>query len=363
MKETTMPKVFIIGAGFAGVWSAISAMRLSRLQQQPQNIDITLINKDEYHGIRPRYYEPDLTDVRIPLEKILTPIGIKFQLGTVVHIDHHQQNLQFKNTAQKLETCKYDKLILAAGSQLNMPPIPGLDTYGFNVDSYAAAKQLANHLQKLPYHPGKGQYTAVIVGGGFTGIETATELVDRLQQIAPSKGLVRIIVIDHSEIASTLGKEPRRVIQKVFHDLNIEAKTNVRVSNIDKDFIQLDNGEIIETRTVVWTAGMRASNLTQFFSTELDKLARLSVDPYLRIKGVKNCFAAGDVAAAMPDETHYAPLSCQHAMPQGRIAGHNVIADLLNLPLIPYEQRKIVTCLDLGTWGGYLCPRLGATYC
>lgn len=350
-KETLMKKVLIIGGGFAGVWSAIGAMRLCRLHKQDSNIEITLINKDDYHGMRPRYYEQDLSNVRVPLEQILAPIGVKYKIGSVINIDHQQQRAQLENTTEELETLTYDTLILAAGSHLNSPPIPGLSTYGFNVDTYAAAEHLANHLRSLPNKTGKGQYTAVVVGGGFTGVETATEMMDRLQKIASSKKLARVIVVDHSEIASTLGEEPRAVIQKAFCDLNIETKTNVHVSKVDKDHVELENGEVIETQTVIWTAGMRASSLTKLFSSELDKFGRLPVDSYLQIKGVKNCFAAGDVAAAKPDETHYALLSCQHAMPQGRVAGHNAIANLLNLPLVPYEQRKFVVSIDLGSWG------------
>lgn len=346
-----MKKVIIIGGGFAGIWSALSAMRLRRMHNKESDIEITLINKDPYHGLRPRFYETDLSSVRVPLEKILTPIGIKYKIGEVIQLDHIQQKIQLENSSSELETLEYDRLILASGSHLHSPPIPGLSTYGFNVDTYTAAEHLALHLQSLPNKPEKGRYTIVVVGGGFTGVEAATDLIDRLRNIAPNKEEARVIVVDHSEIASTLGHEPQTVIHKAFHDLKIETKTNVHVSKIEQDKVELDSGEFIDTQTVVWTAGMRASALTKLFSVELDRLGRLPVDAYLRIKGAKNCFAAGDVAAALTDETHYSRLSCQHAMPQGRVAGHNVVADLLNEPLVAYEQKKYVMCIDLGSWG------------
>ncbi len=346
-----MKKVIIIGGGFAGVWSALGAMRLRRFHNKEGDIEITLINKDDYHGMRPRFYEQDLSEVRVPLEKILTPVGIKYKLGEVLQIDHAAQKIQLENTSSELEIMEYDRLILAAGSHLYTPPILGLSTYGFNVDTYAAAEHLAIHLNSLPHKPAKGQYTLVVVGGGFTGVEAATDFIDRLRNIAPNKENVRVIVLDHNEIASSLGHEPQAVIQKAFRDLNIETRTNVHVSKIEPDHVVLDSGEVIDTQTVVWTAGMRASSLAKMFSTELDKVGRLPVDSFLRIKGIANCFAAGDVAAAMTDETHRALQSCQHAMPQGRVAGHNVIADLLGKSLVPYEQRKFVVCIDLGSWG------------
>lgn len=115
--------------------------------------------------------------------------------------------------------------------------------------------------------------------------------------------------------------------------------------------MELSSGEIIETLTVVWAAGMQANRLTEKFGLSLDSSGRLPVNRYLKIQGVNNCFAAGDVASATTDGIHKALLSCQHAMPQGRFAGHNTVANLFGKELLIYEQPKYVTCLDLGSWG------------
>lgn len=351
---SAIKKIIIIGGGFAGVWSALSAMRHCRLLKKENDFEITLINKDEYHGLRPRFYEEDLTQVRVPLTKILTPFGIKHMLGEVSVIDTGQQKVAIKTASSELKTHDYDRLILASGSHLYCPLLPGLSTFGFNVDTYSAAHHLAKHLHSLHKKPAKGRYTAVIVGGGFTGLEVATDLIKRLKNLAKDKNDVRVIIVDHNEIGSTLGAEPNRVIQNALHELKIETKTNVHVSSIEQDQIILDSGEVIDTQTVIWSAGMRASPLTKMFSVELDRWGRLLVDVHLRMNGIKNCFAAGDVAAAMTDETHLSMMSCQHAMPQGRVAGHNAVADLVGEPLVAYEQKKYVTILDLGEWGG-LC--------
>ncbi|MFA6058551.1 MAG: FAD-dependent oxidoreductase [Taibaiella sp.] len=344
-------KILIIGGGFAGVWSALSAMRHCILLNKEKELEITLINKDNYHGLRPRFYEEDLSKTRIPLEKILTPYGIKLVIGEVTLIDATHQKVDVKTSSSELEIHTYDKLILAAGSHLYAPNVPGLDTFGFNVDTYADAKHLSNHLHTLHKKSAKGQYTAVVVGGGFTGLEVATDLIDRLRKIAPDKNDARVIIVDHTEIGSTLGAEPMQVVKQALKDLNIETKTNVHVSRIEADQVILDSGEVIDTQTVIWSAGMRASALTKLFSEDLDKWGRILVDKYLHITNVNNCFAAGDVAKAMTDEAHPSLLCCQHAMPQGRWAGHNAVADLFNQPLIPYEQKKFVSIIDLGSWG------------
>jgi NADH dehydrogenase len=344
-------KLLIIGGGFAGVWAALAAMRHLSILGKTTLVEITLINKDAYHGLRPRFYEEDLSQTRVPLKKILSPFGIKLVIGEVSVIDLKRQTVDIKNASSELEVHQYDKLILATGSHLFVPPVPGLNEFGFNVDTYAAAQHLANHLYTLHKKSAKGQYTVVIVGGGFTGIEVATDIIDRLKKLASDKEDVRVIIIDHNEIASSLGQEPMAVVQKALQDLNIETMINVHVSSIEKDQIILDSGDLIDTQTVIWAAGMRASALTKMFPAELDRFGRLPVDSFLRINDTENCFAAGDVAQAMTDETHPTLLCCQHAMPMGRWAGHNAIADLLGEPLIPYEQRKWVTILDLGSWG------------
>lgn len=145
--------------------------------------------------------------------------------------------------------------------------------------------------------------------------------------------------------------EPQTVILNAFKDMGIESISDVQIKRIAKDHAELDSGEIINTQTLVWTAGMQSNKLTKEFSVGLDRFGRLPVDRFLRIQGVENCFAAGDVAAATTDGKHMALLSCQHAMPQGRFAGNNAIADLFGKKLAMYEQPKFVTSIDLGSWG------------
>lgn len=344
-------KILIIGAGFAGVWAALAAMRHCKLLKKEKKFDITVINKDNYHGLRPRFYEENLEPTRISLDKVLTPYGIKHSIGEVTLIDHARQKVDLKTESSELEIHDYDRLILASGSHLHSPPVPGLNKFGYNVDTYEAAHRLGKHLHALHKKPAKGRYTLVVVGGGFTGLEAATDLISRMRKLAGDPKEGRVIIIDHAEIGHTLGKESQLVAQKALRDLGIETKMNVHVSSILEDHIILDNGEIIDTQTVVWTAGMRANTLTKMFPCELDHLGRIAVDKFLKINEVKNCFAAGDVAVAMTDETHPSLLQCQHAMPQGRWAGHNAVADIMGEPLVPYEQRKYVSIIDLGAWG------------
>jgi NADH dehydrogenase len=96
---------------------------------------------------------------------------------------------------------------------------------------------------------------------------------------------------------------------------------------------------------------MRANPLTRLFPVERDRLGRIPVDEYMRVKGMTNVFAAGDVASAVMADRHVSVMSCQHGRPMGRFAGHNVVCDLFGLPMLPLHIACYVTVLDLGPWG------------
>jgi NADH dehydrogenase len=96
---------------------------------------------------------------------------------------------------------------------------------------------------------------------------------------------------------------------------------------------------------------MRANPLTRLFPVERDRLGRVPVDEFLRVRGVAKVFAAGDAAWAPLDGRHVSVMPCQHGRPMGRFAGHNVVCDLFGLPLLPLHIDWYVTVLDLGSWG------------
>jgi NADH dehydrogenase len=120
---------------------------------------------------------------------------------------------------------------------------------------------------------------------------------------------------------------------------------------VSQSAVSLSSGEELETATVVWCAGMRASPLTEQLPVARDRLGRVPVDDYLRVIGVESIFAAGDVAAARMDDEHLSVMSCQHGRPMGRYAGYNVISDLLNEPMLGLRIPWYVTVLDLGPTG------------
>jgi NADH dehydrogenase len=245
-------------------------------------------------------------------------------------------------------------MVFALGSELVRPPVPGLAEYGFDIDTYDAAARLDAHLASLPAHPPSlGRYTALVVGGGLTGIEAATELAARLRALAGPEE-ARIILADRApRVGSNLGEGACGVVEEALRALRIEARPGVGVASVDRSGVHLSSGEEIAAATVVWCGGMRANKLAASLPGRHDRFGRVAVDRFLKVEGAADFFAAGDSAAALIDGEHQSVMSCQHARPMGRIAGHNVVCDLLGAPesMIAIDIAYYVTILDLGDWG------------
>lgn len=273
--------------------------------------------------------------------------------GDVTDIDFQNQSVVVRGAKGQL-SLTYDRLVFALGSQLFRPNIPGLTEYAFSVDTYNEAVKLNAHLKALPDQPvSPGQYTVLIVGAGLTGIEAATEIPGKLRTaIGQANKDIRVILVDRNpRIGSDMGDRARPVIQEALTSLGIEVRTGVSVTSINASGVTLDSGEVIAASTTIWTAGMRANPLSKIFPVERDRFGRIPVDEFMKVKGMENVFAAGDVAWSMMDDTHVSVMSCQHGRPMGRFAGYNVVCDLLGKRMLPLHIEWYVTVLDLGAWG------------
>ncbi|WP_395678417.1 NAD(P)/FAD-dependent oxidoreductase [Inquilinus sp.] len=347
-------RIVIAGAGFAGMWSALGAARVLDQAGRSADVEIALIApKPELH-VRPRLYEVDAGGMKAPLKEIFDAVGVRYIAGSVdaIRPDLHEVGIVAPDGSRS--TLGYDRLVLATGSQLFRPEIPGLREHSFSVDQLDEAAALEAHIRGLADLPeSAARNTVVVAGGGFTGLETATEMPARLREALGQDAKVRVIIVERNrEIGPDLGPGPRPVIIQALTDLGVEWTLGAAVTAVDAGGITTDVGERIEALTVIWTAGMRASPLTAQIPAAKDRFGRLHVDRDLCVPGFDRIFATGDVAyAATDDEGNHASMSCQHAMNLGRSAGHNVAASLLGLPSLPYSQPKYVTCLDLGPWG------------
>ncbi len=351
-----MKRIVVLGAGFAGLIAAVGAARkLAELNIGRHDIAVTIVNRDTWHAIRVRNYETDLSDVRVPLDDVMAPIGVDVVVGEVTGIDCARREVACQ-VGGSMTILSYDRLIFALGSELVRPPIAGLAEHGFDIDTYDAAAKLGEHLAALPARPASpGRFTALVVGGGLTGVEMASELTTRLRDLA-GDAPARVILADRaSRIGSNMGETACAVIDEALGTLGVETRPGVTLAAVDARGVRLASGEDIAAETVVWCAGMRAHPLAASLPGPHDRFGRIAVDRFLKVEGAGDVFAAGDVAAALLDGEHQSVMSCQHARPMGRIAGHNAVCDLVGAAPIPLEIGYYVTCLDLGVWGAVYC--------
>lgn len=345
--------ILIIGAGFAGVWSALSAARLLD-QAQRADISISVLAPQPELRIRPRFYEADVHGMKAPLGELFEAVGIHFIPGNADSIDTEGRSVSYTDAQGHRQQIAYDRLILAAGSQVARPAVPGLAEHAFDVDQMESAMRLEQHLvglAALPASPARN--TVVVCGGGFTGIETATEMPARLRAILGASAALRVVVVDRgAHVGAALGAGITPSIIAACKQAGVEWKAGASVVAVDAGGVTLDNGDHIASNTVIWTVGVKASPLTAQVAGERDNFGRLKVDDHLKVLGQDHVYATGDTAwAAVNELGNHALMTCQHAIPMGRHSGNNAAADLLGLQPVLYRQPKYVTCLDLGEWG------------
>jgi NADH dehydrogenase len=348
-------RLVIIGAGFAGMYAALSSARLRDIQGvSPDDLEIALIAPEPTLVVRPRLYEPKPETLTAPLLDVLNAIDVDYIQGSAETINTDARTVQITTPKGSRKTLSYDRLVVATGSRLFRPNIPGLAEHGFSVDSLDDAIALDKHLHGLADRPAiNGRDTVVVAGGGFTGIEAATGLPARLREILGNEAKTRVIIVERNNaIAPDMGVGPRPVIEEALRKLRVETRLGAGVASLDESGVTLSTGEHIETETVVWAAGIRAAPLTAQIPAERDNFGRLLVDRDLRVPSVPGVFATGDAARAASDDVgNYALMSCQHATRMGAFAGNNAAAELLGVPTKPYHQEGYVTCLDIGEAG------------
>jgi len=350
-----MKRIVVLGGGFAGLWSAVGAARkLDEHGVGPGEVRVTLVERNDFHSIRVRNYEEDLAATLVPLDRVLDPVGVERVRGDVAAIDIGRRTVTVRTEAGR-EVLEYDRLVYALGSGLQRPPIPGLAGHAFDIDTYQEARRLDAHLRALAAGGDPDRLRVLVVGAGLTGIELASELPARLAAMAagtPGEARPRVILADASPlIGPDMGDEARAVIVEALGELGVEMRTGISIVSVDGRGVTLADGQRLEAPTVVWCGGMRANALGAAIPGEKDRLGRLDVDEFMRVRGVAGVYAAGDAARAVLDGTHASVMSCQHGRPMGRYAGHNVAADLIGQPMLPLYIDWYVTVLDLAPWG------------
>jgi NADH dehydrogenase len=338
-------KILVIGSGFAGFWAAVAARRVAGARAE-----VILVSPEPVLEIRPRLYEAKPETLGVALLPLLRQVDVSFVPGEARRLDAAAKTV----TLAAGERLSYDRLVVATGSRMRRPPVPGAEA-AFSVDTQAEAVAFDRRLSEIAR--GVADPSIAVVGAGFTGIELALELRDRLLAHG-AKGAaerLRIVLIDRAAtVGPELGSGPRPAIEAALGAAGVELRLGATIRALAADRVTFADDSVLTADAVVLATGLAAAPFAAQVPGARDDLGRVVVDNFLRAPAAPEVFVAGDAAAADTGDGHLTLQSCQHAGQLGRVAGENAARDLLGQPLVPYTQLRYVTCLDLGRSGAVL---------
>ncbi|MFN0029734.1 MAG: NAD(P)/FAD-dependent oxidoreductase [Acidimicrobiales bacterium] len=345
-------ELLIIGGGFAGFWAAAAARRVAA---SPGGVPlrITLVAPEPRLVIRPRLYEAQPEHLAVDLAPLLNELDVTYLSGTAqtLHPGDPDPGADLSVELSDGSCLTADRMVVATGSVMARPNVPGA-ALAFSVDTQAEAIAFDRRLAEIA--AGQRPPSIAVIGAGFTGIELALELRDRLAGYGGTEvaDATRIVLVDRADVVGAeLGDTPRPLIEQGLADAGIELRLGCTITALNADHVRFADGTDIQAGAVVLTTGLRAAPFGATLPGERDPVGRIVVDAYLRAPAAPKVFVAGDAAAADTGDGHIALQSCQHALQLGRVAGENAARDLAGQPLVTYTQLRYVTCLDLGRSG------------
>jgi len=319
-----MPRVVIIGGGFGG----LSAAR--RLRKRAPEADCTLIDRKETTDFLPML--PDLLSRRVGAEllcrdlaALASRIGFQFLHASVTSVD-----LKRKLVRTGAGPVEYDYLIIAGGSETDFHGRDDLREAAFTLDSVADALALANAVETDDFD------AVVVAGGGYTGVETATNLRRYFAKHAVEK---RILLVEYgASLVGSLETWMRDYVGRNLRAMDIDVALGASVDRVESGAVHLTDGRTVERAILVWTAGVRAVDFVQKLDAEKCPRGRLEVDEFLRVNA--SCFAAGDAACVMHRDRPMR-MAVQISLDEGACAGENVARLIRGRRLRRYRPRDL----------------------
>ena len=238
------------------------------------------------------------------------------------------------------EPLRYDQLVVALGSVSRTLPIPGLAEHAMALKSLPEAIALRNHVirtleiaETLEDGDARREYlTYVFVGAGYAGLEGLAELQDFAADVmdlyprCSVTGMRWILVEATERVMPEIGPKLADFAVRELRARGIEIRTKTTLDAVTARSATLSDGEVVPTRTVVWTAGVKPNPVIAELGLPLTDKGRIDTDSRLQVKGLHNVWAIGD-GAAVPDPARKGqpcPPTAQHAIRQGRVVGRNV---------------------------------------
>jgi NADH:ubiquinone reductase (H+-translocating) len=352
-------RILILGGGFAGIQVL---MQLQEAFQNDIGVDLTLISRDNFFLFTPML--PEVSSGMIETRNIVTPVRAfcnraRFYEADIDAIDlqnkdiviSHALGRQSNPIARRSHILKFDYLVIALGNETNFFGMDNVTKNSFTIKTIGDAIVLRNHVINMLEQADiehedidlrKGLMTFVVVGGGFSGVETVGELNDFIRDS------IKLFYhnINEADARVVLISSGQRILPEVTEDLSdfalqkirkngVEVLLNTRLQAADTYSIKLSDGSSISCNTLVWAGGNKPDNLIINLSCEHDKGGRLLTNKYLEVQGHEYVFSLGDCACVVdPNTGKPYPPTAQHALKQGRIAAHNIVYSVREEPAL-----------------------------
>ncbi len=337
-------RICIVGGGFGGLYTALRLYKFPwAAEQKPE---ITLIDKSDRFLFSPLLYEliteeMQSWEIAPPFSELLANTDIIFRQGSVSGIDVEAKQVFLEDDT----TVDYDKLVLATGGKTPVDVVPGAKEYALPFRSLNHAYRLQEELRLLE-EANPDKIRVAVVGGGYSGVELACKLADRLGE----KGRIRII--DRGEeILKDSSDFNRETAIKALEKSHIWQDLETEVAQIESDSISLiykGQTDTIPVDLVLWTVGNQVAGLVNDLPLAKNDRGLLKIQPTLLVEDRDDIYALGDVADCYDE--HGKPLSAtaQVAFQQSDYCAWNLWASATNRPLLSFRYQPLGEMMTLG---------------
>ena len=355
-------RIVILGGGFAGL---AVAQRLERLLRKGE-CDVVIVSRDNYALFTPML--PEVSNGDLEPRHIVSPLrgllrATTLVLGEVISIDFTARNVetQLLLTHQN-RRIEYDHLILATGSVTATFGIPGVGEHSFPFKRLEDAENLRNHivetleLADIEKDPARRRrlLTYVIVGGGYTGVEVAGELIDFFRS---SLRFYRNVTLADVEVSLVEGGrkllpdlQPRmgEYCASFLGRRGVRVRTDALVAAVDAGGVAMKDGTRLESATVVWSAGVRPSPFIAALPLPHARNGGILVNADMSVQSTPNVWALGDCAWIPMPEGGFYPATAQHAIREGPTLAENLVRALRGKSTRPFRWKALGTMASLG---------------
>jgi NADH dehydrogenase len=358
--------IVILGGGFAGAYCARS-LRSGLGEDTSKNVALLADqNAMLFHPMLAEVSGSSISPLHVVNPLRLFCQGTEIFMGAVDEIDLEQKTVSFSpGPSVAPVNLIFDHLVLAIGSVVDVSRVPGMPEHGYLMKTVGDAIRLRSDvLGQLEAASVVSEelirrklLTFVIVGGGYSGVETAGQIWDLLrdvQRLYPRinpKEFRLVLVHSGSYLLPQIGEELGKYCEVQLRSRGIEVRLNTRVNAITSERAILNTGDVIETNTVVTTVGNATSPVIKKLIDRYhlaNEKGRLITEPTMQVKGYKNLWSAGDCAAVPLKDGSVSPATAQFAMRQGALLGKNIIAARNGQAIVPFRFKTLGEMASLG---------------